>query len=245
MGRPSLSFGAGHRAADRERSGDSAGNPWRKAALAIERERERSARHAKAIDPVDPGALAEGRVRADGRFAIGRLGAPRGTEGDLHVQSYSGEFEHFLHIKMVDLERASEFHPPSRLHLKVERVEEGPGGLTLAFEGYSSREAAERLIGMEIVVDRDRAAPLAEGEWYVADLVGIRLVSAGGETDYGQVVAVCEGGSDPLLEVVLHDNGSGAEAAAATALVPFRKEFIGDIDLEKKIAVLLAPWVLE
>ncbi|HUX40163.1 MAG TPA: ribosome maturation factor RimM [Rectinemataceae bacterium] len=244
-GRPSLSFGAGPRGARAGRSGETAENPWRRAALSIERDRERAARHAKAADVADSEALAEGRIRADGRFAIGRLGAPRGTDGDLHVQSYSGESEHFLNIKVVDLERASELLAPARLRLKILRAEEGPGGLTLAFEGYETREAAERLVGMELIVDRAKGAPLAEDEWYVADLVGLRLLSEDGKTEFGQVVAVCEGGSDPLLEVVLKEGRAGAEGAGVKALVPFRKEFVGDIDLEKKVAVLLAPWVLE
>ena len=258
--------------------GGAADNPWRRAALSIEKERERGARHAKASSVADAPALAESRSRADGRFAIGRLGAPRGTEGDLHVNSYSGEIDHFFRLKAVDLERSSPLHAATRLHLKVARVEEAAGGLTLAFEGYSTRETAERLIGMEIIVDRPAGAPLGRDEWYVADLVGLCLVSEDGSRQYGQVVSVCEGGSDPLLEVVLSpdeaNSGRAIEADAmdagaiddgamdaramdaramdagklgpgAAVFVPFRKEFIGDIDLGKKIAILLAPWALE
>jgi len=234
------------------RSEGSADNPWRRAALSIEKKREEALRHARAATSHDAASLAESRSRADGRFAIGRLGAPRGTEGELHVQSYSGENEHFLNLKAVDLERSSPLHGTTRLRLKVARVEEGPGGLTLVFEGYPTRETAERLVGMEIIVDRKGGAPLAEGEWYVADLVGLLLVSEDRTRHYGQIVAVCEGGSDPLLEVALSPDRaspspgvSAGEGAGATALVPFRKEFIGDIDLEKKWAILIAPWVFE
>ena len=224
--------------------------------MAIDRERSRAT--AKKRDSVigagrgessarssgEDGASDEGGPRADGRFAIGRLGSPRGVEGDLHVHSYSGETAHFLDLDLVDLERRSALLGDTRLRLKVQRAEEGPGGLTLAFQGYATREAAERLIGMEIIVDRAGAAPLGRGEWYVADLVGLSLVSADGLRHYGRILAVLDGAADPMLEVGL-DRGSLVEASAEKALVPFRKEFVGDIDLGKRTIVLVAPWVLE
>ncbi|HUX38464.1 MAG TPA: ribosome maturation factor RimM [Rectinemataceae bacterium] len=251
-------------------------NPWRRAAKAIDKERLRAIAKNRDSSP-DPdgmvssarlrggeGGVEEGGPRVDGRFAIGRLGAPRGIEGDLHVHSYSGESAHFLELDLVDLERRSALLGDTRLRLKILRAEEGPGGLTLAFQGYATREAAERLIGMEIVVDRAKAAPLGKGEWYVADLVGLSLVSVDGLRRYGRVLAVLDGAADPMLEIGLDRETLAADSAAAEAapmeaapmeaaknplpakaLVPFRKEFIGDIDLDKGRIVLVAPWVLE
>ena len=170
-------------------------------------------------------------------MVVGRLGAPRGVSGDLRVQSYSGETAHILALTTVELVREREGLPETRLHLKVSRAEEGPGGLTLAFEGYATPERATVLAGMEILVDRDKGAPLGEGEWYTADLIGLRLVEPGGSKVYGIVKAVCEGGPDPWLEI---DRG-GEERP----LVPFRKEFIGAIDLDSGTIELLAAWILE
>lgn len=188
-------------------------------------------------------------------MAIGRLGAARGVDGDLKVQSYSGETAHFLRLRRVELERVSPFGTATKLLLAVRRVEEGQGGLTMSFEGYLSPESAERLVGMEIIVDRRDAAPLSEGEWYVADLVGLELVSEDGGLVYGRVRAVLDGAADPMLEIELAGPpsvGGSPEAGAAvagpgpaTALVPFRKEFVGEIDLARGKVVLVAPWVLE
>jgi 16S rRNA processing protein RimM len=180
---------------------------------------------------------AELRKREDGKVVVGRLGAPRGISGDLRVQSYSGETAHILSLKNVELVREREGLPETRLHLKVSRAEEGPGGLTLAFEGYATPEKATVLAGMEILVDRGAGAPLRDNEWYTADLIGLRLVAPGGATVYGLVKAVCEGGPDPWLEIEL-----GREERP---LVPFRKEFIGGIDLAAGTIELLAPWILE
>jgi 16S rRNA processing protein RimM len=177
------------------------------------------------------------RKRSDGMLAVGRLGSPHGVQGQLRVHSYSGETAHIGDLDEVDLVREERGLPVTRLHLKVMLAEEGHGGLSLAFEGYSSREKAGLLSGMEIIVDRKKAAPLGENEWYVTDLVGLSLVAPGGGLPYGRVRAVCDGGPDPWLETERPDG--------SLALVPFRKEFIGVVDVAAGTIELLAPWILE
>jgi 16S rRNA processing protein RimM len=168
-----------------------------------------------------------------GHLFIGRLGAPRGVRGDLKVHSYSGEYEHFLDLAEVDL-----MGPATRLRLKVERIEAGGGGLSMAFAGYASPEAARVLTGLEIVAPRSEAAPLKKDEWYATDLVGSALVLPGpGGAELAVVASVLDGGPEPWLEALLPDGRK--------AIVPFRKEFVGAVDLAARRIELLAPWILE
>lgn len=181
-------------------------------------------------------------------LAIGRLGAPKGVRGDLKIQSYSGEFKHFMKLREVEL-RAPEglasaeasasgapaAAPRRGLRLKVVRAEGGSGSLTMAFEGYPSPEKARELTGFEIIVPRSQAAPLAKNEYYVTDLVGLDLVSEGQAV--AKVRSVLEGGPDPWLEALL--------PGGRVALVPFRKEFVGEVDIAAARIELLAPWLLE
>jgi 16S rRNA processing protein RimM len=170
-------------------------------------------------------------------LAIGRLGAPKGVRGDLKVQSYSGEFEHFLGLKSALLRGADPATgAPRLLKLAISRVERSGGGLSMAFAGYDSPEAARALTGMEMLASRENCAPLRKDEWYVTDLVGLSLVSGGAPV--ATVRAVLEGGPDPWLESVI-------PGAGRTALVPFRKEFVGEVDLKAGTIELLAPWLLD
>lgn len=105
----------------------------------------------------------------------------------------------------------------------------------MAFEGYESPETARKLTGMDILVPREEAAPLGENEWYIADLVGLELVAEGKRL--GRVESVLEGGPEPWLEARLPGGGK--------AIVPFRKEFVGEVRLEAGEIELLAPWILE
>ncbi|MBL8968163.1 MAG: 16S rRNA processing protein RimM [Spirochaetaceae bacterium] len=169
--------------------------------------------------------------KPDDKLAIARLGAPKGVRGDLRVQSYSGEVAHIKKLGYADLQGEGR-----SLRLKVLRCEGIPSDLTIAFEGYPSPETARILTGLDIVVPREAAAPLADNEWYVTDLVGIAIVGEDGK-ELGRVKGVLSGGPDPWLETLL--------PGGRVALVPFRKEFVGAVDIEAGTAVLVAPWILE
>ena len=190
--------------------------------------------------------MADKRQAERNLMAIGRIGAPKGVRGDLKIHSYSGEFEHFLGLKEALLEGEAPVAPPRagqesgppekrRLSLKVLRAQLSEGGLTMAFAGYESPEAARKLTGLDIMAFREDAAPLGENEWYIADLIGLALVAEG--RTLATVASVLDGGPEPWLEARLPGGG--------TAIVPFRKEFVGEVDLDAGRIELLAPWILE
>jgi len=181
-------------------------------------------------------------------LTIGRLGAPKGVRGDLKLQSYSGEYAHFLKLKEVELRAPTGATPedspssaaPRKLTLKVLRIDDSSGSPTIAFEGYPSPEKARELTGLEIVAPRSCAAPLKPDEWYVTDLVGLSLVASNDKL--ATVRSVLEGGSDPWLEAVIPAARGNPER---TVLVPFRKEFVGEVDLKAGTIELLAPYLLD
>jgi 16S rRNA processing protein RimM len=167
-------------------------------------------------------------------LAVAKLGAPRGLKGLVKVHSYSGDFSHIESLKQVLV--APEGEPGKGKTLQVSFVERGGHGLDMAFSGYESPEKARGLTGLLLYLPRELASPLRENEYYIHDLVGMRVLSQGLEA--GIVEAVLEGGADPLLE--LRRTGTGA-----MSLVPFRKEFVGEVDLKAKSLELLAGWLLE
>ena len=179
--------------------------------------------------------------------SIGRLGAPKGVRGDLKVHSHSGESAHFRKLKEVELrsqglaDEAVAGAVPRVLRIKVTRVEGEGSSLTMAFEGYSSPETARALTGMEVIVPRAAASQLRDNEWYIDDLVGLAIVDVGAPPEkgrkLGEVRSVMGGGADPWLEVVV--------PGGRTAIVPFRNEFVGRVDLADATIELLMPELLE
>lgn len=89
-----------------------------------------------------------------------------------------------------------------------------PGKAPVArFSGISDRTAAEALRGALVTVPRSALPPLAEGEYYHADLIGLRCESAEGSL-LGKVVAVENYGAGDILEI--------EDPHGKRSMVPFR-----------------------
>ena len=78
--------------------------------------------------------------------------------------------------------------------------DDNKGGAIARFAEIPDRTAAERLRGTELTVARSELAPLEDGEYYHADLIGLSAVSEAGEA-LGTVVAVENFGAGDILEI--------------------------------------------
>jgi 16S rRNA processing protein RimM len=104
-----------------------------------------------------------------GWIELGRLGAPYGTKGWLHVESYTDPPEGLLKYRDWALRLAG----GERV---TRRVASGRGhgrGLVAQLEGVASREGAAALTGAVVEVERAALPPAGEREYYRADLLGL------------------------------------------------------------------------
>jgi len=102
---------------------------------------------------------------------IGRLGAPYGTKGWLHVDSYTDPPDGLLKYREWALRLTS----GERV---TRRVASGRGhgrGLVAQLEGVVSREGAAALTGAVVEVERATLPPAGEHQYYRADLVGLAV----------------------------------------------------------------------
>ncbi|MBN2874683.1 MAG: 16S rRNA processing protein RimM [Spirochaetales bacterium] len=163
-------------------------------------------------------------------LALGRLGAPHGLDGRIKLVPFSGETEHLHDLAAVSLRGNGR-----TVQARVASVREAGASVLVKFDGYDSPEAVRALVGLELWAPRGNAAPLDDGQYYYADLVGCMLVD--GDREVATVVAVCDSGGGDLLEIAGSDGKS--------AYVPFRKEFVGRVDVAAKRIELIAPWILD
>jgi 16S rRNA processing protein RimM len=84
--------------------------------------------------------------------------------------------------------------------LTLKSVRPGPNGAVARFAEIGDRSAAEALRGTELTVPRSALPPLAEGEYYHADLIGLPCTSSEGEP-LGEIVAVENFGAGDIVEV--------------------------------------------
>ncbi|MCL2193025.1 MAG: ribosome maturation factor RimM [Treponema sp.] len=171
------------------------------------------------------------------QFVAGVVGAPFGLKGFVKVKSLSGETDHLLRLKSVTLRKDGK-----EWAINIEESSAVPPAMVMRFAGFNSPEEARKLTGAELLVNREDAAPLQPGEFYVEDLKGLMVVSGSSDPDgegeaLGQIVSVIDAGGGDLAEIRLQDG--------KTRLVPFREEFFSDVDLEQGRVVLRNAWVLE
>ncbi len=78
--------------------------------------------------------------------------------------------------------------------------DDGKGGAIARFAEVPDRTAAEKLRGTALTVPRSTMPPLAEGEYYHADLLGLSAVTETGKP-LGTVVAIENFGAGDILEI--------------------------------------------
>lgn len=161
--------------------------------------------------------------------AIGAIRRPHGVKGACKVFSFSGETAHFRNLREVELRRDE-----VRRTIRVVSVEVHGSTPILFLEGITNPEIARTLSGWEIWVPRDAAAPLTDEEYYITELVGMRVVSEG--RPVGEIVAVLDGAQAPLLEIDLGERST---------LIPFLKQFVGIPDQATGTVEVLVPWILD
>jgi len=109
---------------------------------------------------------------------------------------------------VAGLKRYKAFHADgdaARALTVVSLRDDGPknkrgGGAIARFAEVGDRTAAEALRGVALSVPRSSLPPLAKGEYYYADLVGLPAVSVGGVA-LGVVVAVENFGAGDIIEI--------------------------------------------
>ena len=106
-----------------------------------------------------------------GWIELGRIRAPFGIKGWLHVESHTDPPERLLGYREWSLRLAS----GERLSRRVVEGRRHAEGLVAHLEGVDDRGEAATLTGAVIEVERAQLPRLANREYYRADLVGLRV----------------------------------------------------------------------
>ena len=95
------------------------------------------------------------------------------------------------------------------------------GRPVIGLEGFATIEDVERLAGLELRVPEDALSPLAEGAYYVHDLVGCVVATTSGER-IGEVIRVDGGAGASVLSV---------DGPRGEVLVPLAADICVEVDI--------------
>ena len=101
----------------------------------------------------------------------------------------------------------------------------------VTFQGYADRNAVEEFRELLLSAPADTLTPPGDGEVYLHELAGFAVVEAGGE-GLGVVTKVGDMPSGLMLEV---------QGRKREFLLPFRKEFVKQVDREGRRLVVELP----
>lgn len=153
-------------------------------------------------------------------FRVGVISSTHGIRGEAKVFPTTDDPARFLDLKQVILVAKRE-----RRVLELEKVRFFKQFVIIKFKGIDNINDVEPYKGAELWIDREQAVPLEEGEYFIADLIGLNVMTDKGER-LGTLKEVLQTGANDVYEVLM-ENGK-------TVLLPVTRECVLDVNLEKE-----------
>lgn len=163
------------------------------------------------------------------RIAVGVIRKPHGLRGEASVELWTDSVERFEELSKVTLVSPDE---RQTRNVTIESARPHAGRALLKFVEIATPEEILDLRQWTIEIPESEARSLDPGEYFLHDLVGLRLVDNDG-IGHGEVVEVYEGGGGILLNV--------RRADGKTYEVPFAAAICTQIDLPGKKIIVDLP----
>jgi 16S rRNA processing protein RimM len=174
------------------------------------------------IDPTQPDEL----------MVVGKVVGAQGLKGELRILPLSDFPERFTKPGERWLQRRKD--PARPIELLSGRQLPGKELFVVRFAGIDCREAAEALVGEELVVRASDRPKLAKGEFHLLDLVGLEVRLEG--VAIGTVSNLIHAGND-LLEIDLDGR---------QVLIPFVEAIVPVVEMEQGwIGITPPPGLLD
>ena len=115
-------------------------------------------------------------------------------------------------------------HGKENLTLEIAGVKFFKNMVILKFKGYDNINDVERFRKKSLYVTRENAVKLKKNEYFIADLIGLKVTSDEGE-DLGELTDVLQTGANDVYVI--------SKEGADDILLPAIRECIKNVDLQK------------
>lgn len=150
---------------------------------------------------------------------VGVITATHGIRGEVKVFPTTDDPERFLDLETVYLDLGRE-----KKLLTVSSVKFFKQFVILKFKEFDNINDVEPFRKKSLLVTRDQAVPLEEDEYFIADLIGLTVITDE-DRELGKLTDVLETGANDVYQVT-DENGK-------EILLPAIKDCILSVDLEK------------
>ena len=157
-------------------------------------------------------------------FQIGVITQTHGIKGEVKVFPTTDEVKRLQRLEKVTIDSGKK-----RVEAEIESVKFFKQFVILKFKGFDTIEDIQPYKQAKLLVDREHAVRLRKDEYFVADLIGTKVVSDEG-TELGVMTDVIETGANDVYVV---KNSEGEEI-----LFPAIKDCVKEVDLENGVITL-------
>ena len=152
---------------------------------------------------------------------VGVITSTHGIRGEVKVFPTTDDPSRFEDLKEVVLDTGKEYRK-----LAIEGVKYFKQFVILKFKGIDNINDIEKYKGADLFVTRDQAVPLDEGEYFICDVIGAKVVTDNDE-ELGLIKDVLQTGANDVYVVTGTD---GKEI-----LLPVIPDCVLDINTDDKI----------
>ena len=149
---------------------------------------------------------------------VGIITSTHGVRGEVKVYPTTDDPRRFRRLKEVVLDTGRE-----KINLEIEGVKFFKQFVILKFKGLDNINDIEKYRHKSLYVTRKNAVRLQRDEYFIADLIGLKVQDEDG-TELGTVKDVIETGANDVYEVEMADGRS--------LLLPAIKQCILNVDVE-------------
>ncbi len=161
----------------------------------------------------------------DTRICVARIGAAHGVRGEVKLWPFTEDPLAVLNYGPLSTKDGTR-------HFEVVHARVAKDHLVATLKGVASRDDAARVNGVELYIARDALPETDDGEYYHADLIGLRAVDTG-DGEIGKVLAIHNFGAGDIIEI--------APAQGPTLLLPFTDAVVPSVDLAAGKVVIALP----
>lgn len=163
-------------------------------------------------------------------LVVGLLKKPHGVKGDALIYPVTDEPDAAFAVgkRLALLDRDGK---ATGRELVIERSRPYHRAWLLHFEGIETREELAEMRERHLAMPISEARPLEDGEFYMHELVGLTVATAGGES-VGTVAEVVEAPQGWLLDVA---------GEKKRHLIPFTRGVVERVDRAERLVVIAPP----
>ncbi|MFA9378505.1 MAG: ribosome maturation factor RimM [Lachnotalea sp.] len=157
----------------------------------------------------------------DDLLQVGVIAQTHGIKGEVKVFPTTDDVNRFKILKKVLLDTGKE-----KLELEIEGVKFFKQYAILKFKGINNINDIEKYKGKSLLVTRDNAVPLKENEYFITDMIGMKVITED-DSEFGTLVDVLETGANDVYVVETSEKKE--------VLLPAIKQCILNIDMENQV----------